>query len=429
MYDLMRRLYPICRSITGNGVRETLQIIQEKVALTVHEVPSGTPVLDWNVPKEWNIRDAYLIAPDGTKIADFQAHNLHVVSYSVPVRQRMSLEALRPHLHTLPDQPDIIPYRTSYYNENWGFCLTHHQFETLPDGEYEVVIDSTLEDGALTYGECVIPGASTDEVLITCYLCHPSMCNDNLSGVVLAAQLAQVLQEMQAAGEALRYTYRLLFIPETIGAITWLAQNRDQVAHIKHGIVATCLGDPGRLTYKKTRAGEAELDHTVMHVLAHSGFDHAVLDFYPLGSDERQFSSPGFNLPVGSIMRTPYGRFSQYHTSADDLALVQPEYLGETFEMYAQVVAVLEGNRTYRNTHPYGEPQLGRRGLYRTVGGAQQIASLQEAIMWVLNFSDGTHSLLAIAERANLPFATIRAAADALLAQALLVEDTTDSSF
>lgn len=410
MHALMERLFPLCRSITGAGVRETLDILKTYIALDITEVPSGTQVLDWTVPKEWNIRDAYVRGPDGRKIIDFHASNLHVVSYSVPVHARMTLEELRPHLHTLPDQPDLIPYRTSYYHETWGFCLPHRQYEQLPDGVYEVVIDSTLEDGFLTYGEFVVPGCVEEDVLVSCYVCHPSMCNDNLSGVVLTTMLAERVATWKPY-----YTYHFLFIPETIGAITWLAQNCERVERIAHGLVLTCVGDPGPLTYKRSRRGNAIIDRAATHVLAAEGYTHRVLDFAPLGSDERQFCSPGFDLPMGSLMRTPYKQFPEYHTSADDLDFVTPEALAASLAASEAIFEVLEGNRTYINMQPYGEPQLGRRGLYRSLGGAPRLEEVQEALMWVLNFSDGDHDLLAIAERSGLPFRTIQAAATLLL--------------
>lgn len=415
MHALMAELYPICRSITGEGVRRSHEILRQHVPLRSFEVPSGTEVFDWTVPREWNIRDAYLRGPAGRMVCSFQEHNVSVLGYSVPVRARMSLEALRPHLRSLPDQPGVIPYLTSYYKDDWGFCLPHRVLETLPDGEYEVVIDSSLKDGSLTYGEVFLPGETADEVLVSCYTCHPSLCNDNLSGVVLAAALAQALQACR-----LRYSYRFLFIPETIGAIAWLALNEERLNRIKHGLVATCLGDPGCSTYKKSRQGNAEIDRAVLHVLQHSGAEFKVLDFFPSGSDERQFCSPAFDLPVGSLMRTPYGRFAEYHTSGDDLDFVRPEHLTDTFRKYLQVINVLEGNRCYLNMNPKCEPQLGKRGLYSSVGGLKRQPPNQVALRWVLNFSDGRHSLLDICERSGLEFSVVRAAADTLCECSLL---------
>ncbi len=415
IHRFMAELYPICRSLTGDGVRETLRRIHTHIPLTVHEVPSGTPALDWTVPREWAIRDAWIQDAAGRRVIDFRRSNLHVMGYSVPVRARLSLAELRPHLHSLPDHPDWIPYRTSYWEPDWGFCLPHAVLETLDEGPYEVVIDSALHDGHLTYGECLLPGEEPEEILISAHVCHPSLANDNLSGVGLATFLARAL-----AGERRRYSYRFLFAPGTIGAITWLARNEAVLPRIRAGLVAACVGDPGPLTYKRTRRGDTELDRAVVHVLRHAGRRHQILDFSPYGYDERQYSSPGFDLAVGVLSRTPHGRFPQYHTSADDLDFVRPECLADSFAVYLAVLGVLDANRTYRNLCPRGEPQLGRRGLYRSLGGGLDAASREMAMLWVLNLSDGRGSLLDIAERSGLPFTTIRAAADALLAHGLL---------
>lgn len=416
MYRLIEELYPICRSITGNGVRRTLDIIGRYVPLQRTEVPSGTRVFDWTVPKEWNIRDAYLRDPSGAKVVDFSRSNLHVVSYSQPVRARMSLAELRARLHTLPEHPEWIPYRTSYYNETWGFCLSERQRETLQDGEYEVVIDSTLADGHLSYGEYLLPGDTADEVLLSCHICHPSLCNDNLSGIALLTELARALQTRPRR----RYSYRFLFIPGTIGSITWLARNEAQVDRIRHGLVVTCVGDGGRFTYKKSRRGNADIDRAALHVLATTTDDHEVIEFYPYGYDERQYCSPGFNLPVGSLSRSTHARYVEYHTSADDLQLVQPPYLAESLEKYLAVIDVLELDGVYVNTQPKCEPQLGRRGLYRAIGASGNARANEMALLWVLNLSDGGHSLLDIAERAHVPFSGIATAAQALLQAGLL---------
>lgn len=418
MLRFIAEAFPICRSITGDGVRRTLAMIRERIPLEVHEVPSGTPVLDWTVPKEWNIRDAWIKDSRGNKVIDFQACNLHVLNYSAPVQARLTLEELKEHLFTLPDKPDVIPYRTSYYKQAWGFCLPHHQLLALQEGDYEVLIDSTLADGSLTYGECFLPGDCEREVLISTHVCHPSLCNDNLSGIAVVTWLAG---ELAARGRR-RYSYRFLFIPGTIGSLTWLARNEERVGRIAHGLVAANLGDPGRFHYKRSRRGAAEIDRAVLAVLRDSGKEHGVGDFVPFGYDERQFCSPGFNLPVGSLTRTPYGRYPEYHTSADNLDFVRPEALEESLRTYLAVVDLLEGNRRYVNRNPQGEPQLGRRGLYRTIGGDDAGRSRELALLWVLNFSDGEHSLLDIAERSGMSFAAIRAAADALLAVELLRE-------
>lgn len=414
IHALMTRLFPICRSLTGDGVRETLAILREHAPIDIRSVRSGTEVLDWTVPREWNIRDAWIKDPSGRKIVDFRASNLHVVSYSAPVRGVFTLDALLPHLHSIPDRPDWIPYRTSYYDESWGFCVTDALRAALTPGNYEVCIDSTLGDGELVWGECVVPGAVADEVLLSSYLCHPSLANDNLSGVALLTALAARL-----AGTRPKYTYRLLFIPETIGAIAWLAANRDRVGRIRHGLVATCVGDPGMSTYKRSRSSAA-IDRVAEIVLRDAGTPFRMVDFFPWGSDERQFSSPGFDLPVGSLMRTPYAEFPEYHTSADNLSFVTASALGDSFAKYAAIIDVLEQDETYRNLAPYGEPQLGRRGLYDRLGASRTQGADKLAIFWVLNLSDGHHSLSQICQRSGQPFHVVRAAADALLAVGLL---------
>lgn len=417
MYQLIERLYPICRSITGNGVRETLSIINEYIPLEVREVPTGTKVFDWTVPKEWNIRDAYIKDLKGERIIDFQKSNLHVVNYSIPVRKTLSLEELKKHLHTLPDYPDWIPYRTSYYQENWGFCLSHNQFLGLKEKEYEVCIDSSLEEGHLTYGEYVVQGATEDEFLISCHVCHPSLCNDNLSGITLTTYLARYLSTV-----SLRYSYRFLYIPGTIGSITWLALNEDKVFLIKHGLVVACVGDAGKSSYKKSRQNDAEIDKAVIHALKESGQEYEIVEFFPYGYDERQYCSPGFNLPVGCLMRTPNGRYPEYHTSEDNLDFVKPEFLIDSFSKYLAVLSVVEGNKKYVNQNPKCEPQLGKRGLYASTGGQKNSVVSQFALLWVLNLSDGNHSLLDISERSGMKFNDIKIAADRLLDCGLLNE-------
>jgi aminopeptidase-like protein len=414
---LIARLYPICRSITGDGVRQTLEILSEQIDLDVHEVPSGTRVLDWTVPPEWNIRDAYVADSSGRRVIDFRASNLHVVSYSVPVRRTMTLDELRPHLHTLPEQPELIPYRTSYYVEDWGFCLAHAALEALLEGEYEVVIDSTLAPGSLSYGEFVVPGRVDREVLLSAHVCHPSLCDDNLSGIAVSTMLAAAL----ARGPRPRLTYRYLFAPGTIGAIAWLDRNRDRVGRIVGGLTVTCLGDEHPFTYKRTERASTAIDRAAEHVLASSEIDHDVIDFFPYGYDERQYNSPGFRAPVGSLMRGRHGEFPEYHTSADDLAFVGRARLVEAYEVLARIVDVLDRNRTFRNLVPHGEPQLGSRGLYRALGGTD-IPDAQLAMLWVLNQSDGAASLLDIAERSALGFDSIAGAAELLEQHGLLAE-------
>jgi aminopeptidase-like protein len=415
MMQLITRLHPICRSITGQGVRETLGVIASLVPLTIHEVPSGTPVFDWTIPKEWNIRDAYVKDSSGRRVIDFKRTNLHVVGYSRPVRTRMALSELRPHLFSLPDRPTWIPYRTAYYADNWGFCVSHEQLTSMQEGEYEVCIDATLEDGHLTYGELFVPGERTDEILISCHVCHPSLCNDNLSGIAVATSLARAL--LAKSG---RYSYRFLLVPGTIGSIAWLSANRENVSAIKHGLVLTCVGDSGGISYKKSRRGDAEIDRAAMHVLEHTAEGHRILEFSPYGYDERQYCSPGFNLPVGCMMRSVHGQFPEYHTSADDLDLVRPQYLADSLAKVEAILHVLDANETFRSCNPYCEPQLGKRGIYRAIGGGADDRTAEMAMLWVLNLSDGDHSLLDIAERAGMPFSGIRQAAELLLEHGLL---------
>jgi aminopeptidase-like protein len=412
----LNALFPICRSITGNGFRKSLADLQQHIPLELHEVPTGTQVFDWTVPREWNIRDAYVMNEHGEKVIDFQKHSLHILNYSVPINRTMSLEELKPHLFTLPDQPDLIPYRTSYYRENWGFCLPYNDFLQLEEGAYQVCIDSSLENGSLTYGELFIPGETENEVLISCHCCHPSLCNDNLSGMALSTFLAKEL-----GNRKLRYSYRFLFIPGTIGSITWLALHEEQAFRIQHGLVVACVGDSGHMHYKKSRNGNAEIDAAVIHILKTSGKPHEIHDFSPYGYDERQYCSPGFNLNVGSLTRTPHGQFPEYHTSADNLDFVRPEFVIDSLETYLKVIEVLEGNRTYRNTSPKTEPQLGKRGLYSMMGGNKNAKDAEMALLWTLNLSDGEHTLLQVAERANMPFHSIREAADRLEQVGLLV--------
>ena len=417
MHRLIAELYPICRSITGDGLRETLRRIQQRIPLTLQEVPSGTQVFDWTVPREWNIRDACVKNSKGERVIDFRRSSLHVVNYSVPVHKKISLGELKQHLFTLPEHPDWIPYRTSYYKEAWGFCLSHRQFTELQEDEYDVSIDSTLEPGHMSYGELCLPGESPDEILISCHACHPSLCNDNLSGVAVATFLAKHLSSISR-----RYSYRFLFIPGTIGSITWLCLNEPQIPRIKHGLVLACVGDAGRISYKRSRQGDAEIDRAASHVLQHSGQDFQLMDFSPYGYDERQFGSPGFQLAVGCLSRTPYGRFPEYHTSADNLDFVLPASLGDSFSKCLSVFSVLENNRAYLNLNPKCEPQLGKRGLYRSIGGQADAGASELTMLWVLNLSDGKHKLLDIAERSGLGFESLQRATDALLEHGLLKE-------
>jgi len=409
MYELMADLFPLCRSITGAGLRDTLDRIGTIVPLELTEVPTGTPAFDWTVPKEWNVRDAWVANDRGEKVIDFRTSNLRVVNYSSPVRRRLSLDELRPHLHTLPDHPTWVPYRTSYYAETWGFCLSQHELDRLPDGEYEVVIDATLEAGSLTYGECVLPGSSAEEILVSSHVCHPSLANDNLSGVVVAAHLAGVLAETER-----RYTYRFLFAPGTIGAIVWLSRNEHLLDRVRAGLVLACVGDAGPVVYKRSRRGDTEVDRAAAHVLRGRGLGDEIVDFSPYGNDERQFCSPGFDLPVGAITRSGHDRSERHHTSADDLASIDPAALADTLGVCLDVLAVLEDNATLVSRNPKGEPQLGRHGLYRSFGGRADQERLESALLWVMNLADGEHTTLDVAEQADLPFPIVAEAAAAL---------------
>jgi aminopeptidase-like protein len=409
----LERLYPICRSITGDGVRRTLEDLAMDLPLERKAVPSGTAVHDWVVNDEWNVREAWIADEDGNRVVDFREHNLHLVGYSVPVRARMTLEELRPHLHALPDHPDWIPYRTSYYTRTWGFCLTQRQLDELRPGSYDVVIDSTLEPGELVWGELLVPGESAEEVLVSAHVCHPSLANDNLSGIAVAAELAAHLMQLPRR----RWSYRFLFAPGTIGSLVWLSQNPDRLHLVRHGLVLTGLGGPGPLVYKQTRHGDRAIDRAAGHVAVRRGGE--VRRYSPWGYDERQYNALGFDLPVGRLSRTPHGEYPEYHTSADDLGLVRDDQLLAAYDAVVAVVGVLETDETFRNLSPYGEPQLGARGLYPSMGG-KAASDAVLAMLWALAWSDGETSLLGIAEKADLDFAQLRVAADDLVRAGLL---------
>jgi aminopeptidase-like protein len=406
---LFNRLWPLPRSITGEGVRQTHEVLSEFVPLQRIEVPSGTSAFDWTVPKEWSVREAYILAPDGRRLFDFLENNLRLVGYSVPFRGRLSRQALEAHLHSRPDLPDAIPYVTSYYAPRWGFCLSERERRALPDGDYEVVIDTDLIDGALTLSEAVLPGEEKAEILISAYTCHPSLANNELSGPIAAAFLYRRL----AAWPERRLTYRFVFAPETIGALAYLALRGDHLRNtLVAGYVVTCVGLDTHFTYKRSRRGNSLADRAAAHVLRHLGMDHELRDFSPTGSDERQYCSPGFDLPVGSLMRGVYGEYPEYHSSLDDKRLISFAALQGSIDAYEAICRTLEQNLTFRNLLPFGEPQLGRRGLYPTLGSADQSGQVAP-MMWLLNLSDGRHDLLAIAERSGLPVGVLRQAARA----------------
>jgi aminopeptidase-like protein len=411
-------LFPICRSITGDGVRESLRIIGRIVGdLKIVEVKSGTRVFDWTIPKEWNIRDAYIQDSSGTKIIDFKNCNLHVLNYSSPVDKTVTLDELKKHVFTDPKHSKWIPYRTSYYKEEWGFCMRHDQLLSLVEDEYHVYIDSELSDGSLTYGEFFKKGDSDEEVFFSCHVCHPSLANDNLSGISVASYLAKFI-----SGLSTRYSYRFVFVPGTIGAITWLSENERTASKIKYGLVLTLLGHPSGYTYKRSRRGNSESDKALIHVLKNSSESYKVIDFFPYGYDERQYCSPGFNLPIGCLMRTPFAEYPEYHTSADNLELVKDEQLLNSYYLIKDFVEVIEHNKKYISLNPKCEPQLGSRGLYEFIGGTNDSQRRQLAMLWVLNLSDGTHSLLDISERAEVSFSLIKEMAAILVSKNLIKE-------
>ena len=418
MRALMVEAFPICRSITGDGVRRTLDLVAatlpEGITLERTGVPSGTEVFDWTVGDEWNVREAWVRGPDGRTVADLADHTLHLVGYSTPVRGRFSLEELAPHLHSLPDRPDWIPYRTSYYHRDWGFCLRHRDLEALEPGDYEVLVDSTLAPGELVYGEVVLPGVTADEIVVSSHVCHPSLVNDNLSGLAVATELISRVADWSDR----RHTFRFLFAPGTIGSLAWLSRNGARLPSIRHGLVITGLGGGGPLVYKQTLHADRSVDEAATHVVRARGGE--VRGYSPYGYDERQFNAVGFGLPFGRLTRTPHGEYAEYHTSADDLSFVGDAELEDSLDAVVEVLEVLEGDRTYRNLSPCGEPQLGKRGLYPTTGGRSASDEVM-AMLWTLALSDGTTSLLAVAQRSGLPFAAVHHAA-VRLEQARLVE-------
>lgn len=389
-------------------MRRTLDLVHRVAPLDRFEVPTGTPVFDWEVPREWNIRDAYVADSSGRRVIDFRASNLHVVNYSAPVRRRMSLDELAPHLHSLPDHPDWIPYRTTYYKEAWGFCLRHADRERMRPDDYEVVIDSTLEPGHLTYAECVIPGRDKGEAIVYTHTCHPSLANDNLSGIALAAILARELR-----ASAPRLTWRFIFGPGTIGSLTWLSRNESRLPQLRGGLVIGLLGDSGPLTYKRSRRGGSATDRAAEVVFREAGVASRIVDFEPYGYDERQFCSPGFDLPVGRLTRSPNGTYAQYHSSADDLSLLDIGQLAESLQVLARMISTIDANRHPLNLSPKGEPRLGKHGLYGTLGGTSP-STFEHALLWVLSLADGSTDLVAMAQRSGLSIAALDAAATAL---------------
>ena len=416
MHDLASRLFPICRSLTGDGVRETLAILGEHLpGLTVHEVPSGTAAFDWTVPDEWNIRGAYLEGPDGTRLIDFADSNVHVVGYSEPVDGRLTLEELQRHLHSDEELPEAIPYVTSYYNRTWGFCLPHEQRSQLVEGTYHAVIDSSLEPGSLTYAELVIPGDSDEEVFVSTYVCHPSLANNELSGPVVSTALAIWLMSLPRR----RYTYRFVWVPESIGALTYTSRNLDHLrTHVIAGFNLTCIGDDGDYSYLASRLGDLEIDRIGRRVVAtrSPAVEYSYLD---RGSDERTYCAPGIDLPLISLMRTKYGSYREYHTSLDDLTVITPSGLQGGLDLVRDCIELLESNEYYVAT-VLGEPQLGRRGLYHAMH-ARTVADIVLMRTHVLAYCDGEHSVLDLADLLDLPVDDVLAIIDELVDHGLLV--------
>lgn len=417
MHALAARLFPLCRSITGDGVRETLKILQEHIPLTLHEVPSGTQVFDWVVPREWNIRDAYVEDETGARIIDFKKNNLHIVGYSTPIDTTISLKELQEHLYSLPEQPEAIPYVTSYYQERWGFCLTHEARERLKEGTYHVVIDSELKDGSLTYGELVIPGRRKEEVFLSTYICHPSMGNNELSGPVVAASVAQWLMQ-----EPREYTYRLVFIPETIGSLTYLSEHSEYLkAHVIAGFNLTCVGDDRAYSFLPSRLGDTRADRVARRVLRVLHPEFIQYSYLERGSDERQYCSPGVDLPVVSIMRSRYGTYPEYHTSLDDLSFITPSGLKGGVDVLVACIEMLEKNRMYKAAQ-CGEPQLGRRGLYPTLSQKGSVQHSAQRLLDILAYADGTRDADDIADKLGASVEEIVPSIETLLKAELLIE-------
>lgn len=415
------RLWPICRSITGPGYRESLDILAEIMATERLRFETGQKVFDWIVPNEWIVRDAYLIDPMGVKRADFKVNNLHLLNYSAPFAGTLTLSELRPHLYSLPDQPEAIPYLTSYYCERWGFCLTHRELESLPDGEYQVLVDTELRPGHVEVGEVVVSGETEEEILFSTNLCHPSLANNELSGPLVMAFLYERLINIPEH----RYTYRFVVAPETIGAICYLSERGEHLKkHLVAGFQITCVGDAGKFTYKKSRGGDTLVDRAAKTVLR-DHWPHEIIEFDPYeGSDERQYCSPGFDLPVGLLMRTRYGRYAEYHTSLDNKNFIDFEAMVGSVDAYTAIVTALEANAVWCNTVQCGEPQLGRRGLYSLLGSQKRTNERDRAMFWLLNLADGTRDLLAIAERSGQPLELLVSLASELSAVGLLEKVT-----
>lgn len=416
MLQFIRDVFPFCRSITGDGVRNTLARMRNVVPLEICEIATGTQVFDWTVPNEWNIKEAYIEGPGGGRILDFADNNLHVMNYSDPVDARVDLDELKRHLHTLPEQPQLVPYRTSYYSRDWAFCMSHEQMCALEPGEYRVRIDAEHARGHLTYGELLIAGETDDEILVYSHCCHPSIANDNLSGLAVSLWWAKSI----LAGPKKRYSYRFVWGPGTIGSITWLSLHQDSLHRIRHGLVTVLLGRPGPIHYKKSRHGNLMIDRCVERVLSRRGEAFVLRGFDPYGYDERQFCSPGIDLPVGRLTRVPHGEYDEYHTSGDNLDLISGDALLNALEICRDIGDSLDQAECFRNLYPNGEPQLGRRGLYRNTGGDNP-REREYAMLWLLNLSDGKHSLDDIAEMSRLDVSSLKTVAQELVEAGVLM--------
>jgi len=399
IYGLCKELFPINRSLTGDGVRETLNIIKREIpSLKLYEVPSGTQCFDWSIPQEWNVKEAYIIDPNGNKICDFSTNNLHLMGYSIPVNTSMNLDELNNHLYSLPDFPEAIPYITSYYKKKWGFCISHTERQRLEDGTYKVFIDSKLEDGYLTYGELIIPGKTTEEIFFSTYICHPSMANNELSGPAVVTYLAKYIKGLKER----RYTYRIIFIPETIGSIMYLSKHIDVMKkNIVAGYNVTCVGDNNAYSYLPSKYGNTLSDKAALHVLKHMTGNFKSYSFLDRGSDERQYCSPNINLPICSVMRTKYGEYDEYHTSLDNLDYISEEGLNGAYEIYIKIIETLEKNYTYIS-NTLCEPQLGKRGLYPTTS-TKDTHNVVKNMLNFLVYCDGDMDLLSIADKINVP--------------------------
>jgi aminopeptidase-like protein len=418
--DLFAQLLPLRRSLTGEGVRASLRAVAQYVPLAVVEVPTGTPILDWHVPQEWSLHDAYIADRSGRRLVDLQRSALHVVGYSEPVRQVMTFEQLRPHLHTMPDRPDWIPYRTSYWNRTWGFCVPHAVLPALEAaGPLEVVIDSELRDGSLSYGELVIPGSDplAGELLLSTHICHPELANDNVSGMVA---LTDIGLSLLRSAQGLRHTVRLLYLPGTVGALAWLSAHPDAAQQVRGGLVMTGLGDSSPLTYKASRRGSTRMDRLAKRVLNARDPSTRLLPWDPYGYDERQFCSPGFDLAVGRLTRGVHGRYPEYHTSGDNAAFVSAPQIEAAIQAVLDLLQRFDAEPVLHHRQPLGEPQLGRRGLYSSVGGAVDSRSIETSYLWVLSLADGQHGLADVVEQAGLPSEVVQAAYERLFAAGLV---------